>query len=160
MGTHYSHMTPADRMSIQALLQAKLNGPAIARKLGFSRSAINREINRSKAKPTALAADYQAGVAQVRSQQRRRDAGACRRKLGADTQSPLWRTVIRAQGSSLASCHHPGECVFSQSFNAASMRVCQPAPVALKASITSGDRRIVVTCLRGMPVGGRPRRTR
>jgi hypothetical protein len=24
MGTHYSHMTPADRMSIQALLQAKL----------------------------------------------------------------------------------------------------------------------------------------
>ena len=94
MGTNYSHVTPADRMSIQALLQAKLNGPAIARQLGFSRSTINREINRSKAKPTSLAADYQAGIAQARSQQRRCDAGACRRKLGADTQSPLWRTVI------------------------------------------------------------------
>ena len=66
MATHYSHMTAADRMSIQALLQAKLSGPVIARKLGFSRSAINREINReitrkinrSKARPTALAADY------------------------------------------------------------------------------------------------------
>ncbi len=55
MGTHYSRMTPADRMSIQALLQARLNGPAIALKLGFSRSAVNREINRSKAKPTDLA---------------------------------------------------------------------------------------------------------
>jgi hypothetical protein len=30
----------------------------------------------------------------VRLQQRRRHAGACRRKLGSDTQSPLWRTVI------------------------------------------------------------------
>jgi len=94
MGTHYSHMTATDRMSIQALLQAELNGPAIARKLGFSRSTINREINRSKTLPTALAADYQAGVAQARSEQRRRDAGACRRKLGPDPQSPLWRTVI------------------------------------------------------------------
>ena len=63
MGTHYSHMTPADRMSIQALLQAKLSGPAIALKLGISRSTINRELNRSKARPTALATDYQAGVA-------------------------------------------------------------------------------------------------
>ena len=94
MGTHYSHVTPADRMSIQALLQAKLNSTAIARKLGISRSTISREINRGKAKPTALAGDYQAGVAQARSQQRRRDAGAVRRKLGSDTQSPLWRTVI------------------------------------------------------------------
>ncbi|PTT79088.1 IS30 family transposase, partial [Pelomonas sp. HMWF004] len=87
-------MTPSDRLSIQALLQAKLKGPAIALKLGFSRSAINREINRSKAKPTALAADYEAGVAQARSWQRRRNAGVCRRKLGSNTQSPLWRAVI------------------------------------------------------------------
>ena len=64
MGTHYSHVTPADRMSIQALLQAKLNSTEIARKLGISRSTISREINRGKAKPTALAGDYQA--AQVR----------------------------------------------------------------------------------------------
>lgn len=94
MGTHYWHMTPADRMSIQALLAAKLNAPAIALRLGFSRSAIYRELNRSKALPTSLAVDYQAGTAQLRSQQRRCAAGACRRKLGSDTQSPLWRTVI------------------------------------------------------------------
>ena len=87
-------MTPADRMSIQALLQANLSGPAIAQKLGFSRSAINREINRGKLKPTSLAADYRAGAAQERSQQRRCAAGTGRRKLGSNTQTPLWRTVI------------------------------------------------------------------
>lgn len=94
MGTHYSHVTEADRMSIQALLQAKLSGPAIARRLEFSRSTINREINRSKASPTARALDYQAGLAQVRSRQRRCAGAAARRKLGPDTQSPLWRTVL------------------------------------------------------------------
>ena len=94
MGTHYPHVTEADRMSIQALLQAKLSGPAIARRLDFSRSTINREINRSKASPTALAADYRAGLAQLRSREQRHAAGAARRKLGSDTQSPLWRTVV------------------------------------------------------------------
>ena len=91
-------MTAADRLSIQALLQTKFSVPVIAGKLGFRRSAINREINReinrSEARPTALAVDYQAGVAQARSQQRRRTAGACRRKPGSGTQLPLWRTVI------------------------------------------------------------------
>ena len=94
MGTHYSHVTQVDRMSIQALLQAQLNGPEIARRLGFSRSTINREINRSKVLPTAAAADYQAGVAQARSVQQRRAGGAVRRKLGSDLESPLWRTVL------------------------------------------------------------------
>lgn len=94
MGTHYSHLTAADRMSIQALLQAKLSGPVIARKLSFSRSTIHREINRSKAMPTALASSYQAGVAQARSQANRRAGAATRRKLGSDTNSPLWRTVL------------------------------------------------------------------
>ena len=94
MGTHYSHVTQDDRMSIQALMQAQLNGPEIARRLGISRSTINREINRSKVLPTAAAADYQAGVAQARSVQQRRAGGAARRKLGSDLESPLWRTVM------------------------------------------------------------------
>ena len=64
MGTHCSHVTQADRISIQALMQAQHNGPEIARQLGLSRSTINREINRSEASLTALAADYQAGIAQ------------------------------------------------------------------------------------------------
>jgi len=94
MGTHYSHVTQADRISIQALMQAKLNGPEIARQLGLSRSTINREINRSKATPTALACDYQAGIAQRRSGEQRSAGGAARRKLGSDLESPLWRTVL------------------------------------------------------------------
>lgn len=93
MGTHYSHVTMADRISIQAFMQAKLSGPEIARKLNLSRSTIHREINRSKSEPTALACDYQAGAAQLRSQGRRGAGAAARRKLGRDTDSPLWRTV-------------------------------------------------------------------
>ena len=94
MGTNYSHITQADRMSIQALLQAKLSGPEIARRLGFSRSTINRELNRGKVVPMALACNYQSGVAQGLSQGRRAEGGAARRKLGSDLQSPLWRTVL------------------------------------------------------------------
>ena len=45
MGTHYAHLTETDRMSIQALLQAKLSGPEIARQLDFSHSTINRELD-------------------------------------------------------------------------------------------------------------------
>ena len=81
MGTHYSHVTQPDRISIQALMQAKLNGPEIARQLSLSRSTINREINRSKVLPAAAATDYQTGVAQARSVQQRRAGGAARRKL-------------------------------------------------------------------------------
>ena len=71
----------------------KLSGPEIARKLNLSRSTIHCEINRSKSEPTALARDYQAGAAQLRSQGRRGAGAAERRKLGRDTDSPLWRTV-------------------------------------------------------------------
>lgn len=81
MGTQYLHVTVADRMSIQALLQATLSGPAIARKLKFTGSTIHREINRSKVKPMALAATDQGGVAQARSQANRR-AGVAEHALG------------------------------------------------------------------------------
>ena len=89
MRTHYSHVTMADRISIQALMQAKLSSPEIACKLNLSRSTIHREINRSKSEPTALARDYQAGAAQLRSQGRRGAGATARRKLGRDTGSPL-----------------------------------------------------------------------
>ena len=49
-----------------------------------------------------------------------------------------------------------GECVRSQSFNAASIRVCQPSPVARKACTTSGDKRMVVDTLGGAFCGPRP----
>ncbi len=54
---------------------------------------------------------------------------------------------------------YAGECGRSQSFRAASMRVCQPVPEARNVSTTSGDRRMVMRSLvRGLlgaaPPGG------
>jgi IS30 family transposase len=94
MGTHYSHLTAADRMSIQALLQAKLSCRAIARQLSLNHSSISREISRGKLHPTAQASGYQAGSAHLRCRTRRASASAARRKLGADMQTPLWRMVL------------------------------------------------------------------
>ena len=64
MGAHYRHARLADRISIQALMQAKHNGSELARQVGLNRPAINGAINRNKALPTALATDDQAGIAQ------------------------------------------------------------------------------------------------
>ena len=50
---------------------------------------------------------------------------------------------------------YAGECVRSQSLNAASMRVCQPSPEARKACNTSGDKRMVVDTLGGAFCGPR-----
>ena len=81
-------------MSIQALMQVPLSAAAIARQLSFSRSTVSREINRGKALATAPPSAYRAGVVQARSRGRRAAACASRRKLGTDTDSPLWRTVL------------------------------------------------------------------
>lgn len=51
-----------------------------------------------------------------------------------------------------------GLCFFSQSFSAASMRVCQPLPVDLKASMTSGEYRTVADFFVGSTDTGLPRR--
>ena len=72
---------PADRMSTQALLQARLNGSAITLTLGIS-----REIERAGVEPYALVSHFKAGGNQVRSYwQRRRDVRTCRRRLGSAT---------------------------------------------------------------------------
>jgi IS30 family transposase len=70
MGTHYSHVTEADRISIQALVQAKLSGREIGRQLNLSHSSISRELSRGKSKPTVATSSYQAGVAHVRARAR------------------------------------------------------------------------------------------
>ena len=61
---------------------------------------------------------------------------------------------IELRGSSPAT--YTGEWVRSQSFNAASIRVCQPSPPARKACTTSGDKRMVVDTLGGAFCGPRP----
>jgi len=81
MGTHYSHLTEADRISIQALLQAKLSC---------------REISHGKLHATAEASGYQAVAAHLRCCARRAGAGAARRTLGTDMQTPLWSMVLSA----------------------------------------------------------------
>ena len=55
MGNYLWHISPEDQMLIQALLQARGNGMAIAQKVGFSRLAINRESGCGNAEPGALA---------------------------------------------------------------------------------------------------------
>ena len=94
MQPHYSHITPSDRMSIQALLAAKFSCRAIARQLNFHHSSVSHEVSRAKTCATAPAASYLAGRAQARSVARRAAAGVARRKLGADVKTPLWRTVV------------------------------------------------------------------
>lgn len=103
MGTHYSHVTEADRISIQALVQAKLSGREIGRQLNLSHSSISRELSRGKSKPTAATSSYQAGVAHMRARARRVQAGASRRKLGQDVQIPLWRIVLNGLGCNWSS---------------------------------------------------------
>ena len=94
MQPHYSQIAQSDRVSIQALLQAKLSCREIARKLNFHHSSISREVNRAKSCLTMPASGYCAGRAQTRCGARRTLAGARRRKLGADVDTPLWRTVL------------------------------------------------------------------
>ena len=102
-------MTPADRMSSQVLLQAKLNGPAIAQQLAFSRSAINREI--SAAAPIRLrwwrttnpALDHQHGVfnlglvARVRWSARQQRAAVVGREFVLQGVG-LWGVVVEVLG--------------------------------------------------------------
>ncbi len=65
--------------------------------------------------------------------------------------------VVQAHGGTheLREQIQAGLCDFSQSFNAASMRVCQPGPESLNRSTTSGDSRIVTRCLVGARCGPR-----
>jgi transposase, IS30 family len=94
MGTQYSQITEADRMSIQAMTLAKFSARSIAEKLDFHVSSIYRELNRGKADETSLASGYRAVRAHDRARSKRVWAGVGRRKLGFDLKTPLWSTVI------------------------------------------------------------------
>lgn len=94
MGTHYSHLSSDDRTAIQALVLVNTRVALIAERLGFSRATIYRELNRGKADETSLRDGYRATRAHDRARAKRRWAAFHRRKLGTDTTSALWRTVI------------------------------------------------------------------
>lgn len=94
MQTNYSHITQADRVTIQIFLELKLSCRAIAARLNLHHSSVCREVLRAKAHPTDLSGSYQAGLAHAKSCSRRKAAGVSRRKLGTDLSTPLWRTVL------------------------------------------------------------------
>jgi transposase, IS30 family len=90
MGTHYSHLSEADRLSIQSLLLLGHSCRSIAATLGFSPSTISREIRRGSGQPFG----YEARVGQFVARRRRRLASRQRRKLGNDLRSARWRAVL------------------------------------------------------------------
>jgi len=55
MQPRYSHITPSDRMSIQALLAAEFSCRAIARQLNFHHSSVCREVKAMLKKPSHMA---------------------------------------------------------------------------------------------------------
>jgi transposase, IS30 family len=90
MGTHYSHLSEADRLSIESLLRLGHGCRSIATTLGFSPSTISREIRRGSGQPFG----YEARVGQFVARRRRRSASRQRRKLGTNLRSPRWRAVL------------------------------------------------------------------
>src|SRR3990167_4729524 len=94
MGINYSHLSADDRTAIQALILVNTRVKLIAQRLGFSAATIYRELSRGKADPTSPRDGYRATRANDRARAKRHWAGFGRRKLGSDTDSPLWRTVI------------------------------------------------------------------
>jgi transposase, IS30 family len=94
MSKSYSHLSEADRVTIQSLIALKTSGRAIARLLDVHPSTVCREIQRGKTAPTQCASSYRAKSAHARARARRQRAGLARRKLGDDVKTPLWRTVL------------------------------------------------------------------
>jgi len=92
MGTHYRHLTEADRIKIDVMRMEKRSLGFIAQAIGFSKSTISREIQRAA---IGGCDRYFAFSGQRRYRTKRKLAGLVRRRLTADTGSPLWRTVIR-----------------------------------------------------------------
>lgn len=90
MGTHYSHLSEADRLSIEHLLKLGHSRRSIASALGFSPSTISREILRGSGQPFG----YEARVGQFVARRRRRLAARHRRKLGTNLRSLRWRAVL------------------------------------------------------------------
>lgn len=90
MGTHYSHLTEAQRIALDALLIQGHSQRSAARQLGISPSTVCREIKRAQAygfdRYVALFGQraYAAG---------RKRAGRQRRKLCPSGRSRLWRLV-------------------------------------------------------------------
>lgn len=90
MGQEYSQVKPADRVTIESMLQQGCRVEDIATAVGKHKTSIYRELSRNN----VGASKYSAQAAQASTAGRRRGAGLVRRKLGADVKTPRWRHVI------------------------------------------------------------------
>lgn len=92
MGTHYRHLAESDRFKIDDMRMQGHSLSVIAEAIGFSKSTISREIKRSAIDDCGR---YFSFAGQRRYRAKRKLAGLVRRKLTADTSTPLWKTVIQ-----------------------------------------------------------------
>ena len=90
MGTSYSHLTLANRLTIETMLDLKHSCRAIAQALGVNAATVSREVTRGQGQWFG----YEARIGQRTAETRRCGAGQSKRKLGSDLSSPLWKTVL------------------------------------------------------------------
>ncbi len=90
MGTHYSHLSAAERLHIEVFHRLGVLPAHIGRFLGRHPGTIGREIMRAKSFGTQA---YIAHFGQRFYCNARRRAGLARRKLGPDLHSPAWQHV-------------------------------------------------------------------
>jgi transposase, IS30 family len=160
MGTFYSHLSCTDRVYIEVFSRHDASASAIAAYLGRHRSTICRELARCAC---LFDGRYLAVFGQRYSQQARRRAGASRRKLGPDFQSPAWlhvRQGLRAHlspqelaGRLKRSCIIPGSHLLDPRFVSHETIYC-----AIYAMPRGTLRSELVRQLCRSPEGRRPRR--
>ena len=85
MGTSYSHLTLANRLTIETMLDLKHSCRAIAQALGVNAATVSREVSRGKGELFG----YEARLGQHTAGASRGGAGASNRKLGTDVTSSL-----------------------------------------------------------------------
>lgn len=90
MGTHYSHLSEAQRIALDALLIQGHSQRSAARQLGISHSTVSRELKRARAYGFSR---YVALFGQRAYLAGRKRAGLLRRKLCPSGRSRLWRLV-------------------------------------------------------------------
>lgn len=90
MGTHYSHLTEAQRIALDALLIQGHSQRYAARRLGVSPSTVSREVKRARAYGFTR---YVALFGQRAYAAGRKRAGRLRRKFCPSGRSRLWRLV-------------------------------------------------------------------
>jgi transposase, IS30 family len=159
MGTHYSHLSSAERLHIEVFHRLGVLPSHIGRFLGRHPGTIGREITRAKSFGTQA---YIAHFGQRYYSNARLHAGLARRKLGSDLHSPAWQHVraglaLRRSPQEIAgrlreSCFIPGSHLHLPEFVSHETIYC-----AIYALPRGTLRSELVRQLTRSPAGRRPR---